>query len=222
MNTREHSPDQADHRPRAVVFASAPLPGESFIKRFIRDGDLLVCADGGANRLVGTSLKPDYIIGDLDSVTVDTLGTLKGACVIHRPDQDSTDLHKALSFVESRGITEVLVFGATGARIDHTLGNLSLLILFKERLDIRFIDELCTIRIVNKELTITGKPGQIVSLWPLDRKAEGVCTTGLKYSLSNEPLLHDSRGISNELRAETATVTVVSGTLLAIIHHPDR
>ncbi len=217
-STHEESPFTGD---RAIIFANGPIPPEPFIRRFLQENDLLICADGGSNRIVEYNISPDYIVGDLDSTTLETLSILDDVKVVRIPDQETTDLFKALHFVERRGVKNVLVFGAIGARPDHFLGNLSLLKLFKNRLDIQLVDEWCTIFVINGAAIIKGVPGQIVSLWPLTEEASGIWAAGLKYELEGETLYQNTRGISNELAEETATVRVKSGTLLAIIHHPD-
>ena len=205
---------------RVIIFANAPLPSEKFIRKYLGNDAFIVCADGGANRIVAMDIHPDLIIGDLDSVTQNTLNTLSEVAIIRKPDQDSTDLQKALEFVEHRGAHTVVIFGATGGRSDHFLGNISLLLLFNKRLSIEIIDERCTIRLVDTYLTLTGTPGQIVSLVPFSGAAAGITTTGLKYPLRNETLSQSTRGISNEFSEHEATVTVREGNLLAIIHHP--
>jgi len=206
---------------RIVIVANGPLPPERIVKKYAENIDLVICADGGANRIVGSVLEPDYLIGDLDSVTLETLNRLKEVKIIRQLDQESTDLCKALEFSERFGARKVFVFGATGERPDHFLGNISLIKTFKGRLEILFIDEWCVIQLIDRTLNIEGTPGQIVSLWPLSHNATGVSTSGLKYPLEDETLRQDTRGISNELAASQAAVKVRGGNLLAIIQHPE-
>ena len=204
-----------------VIFANGPLPPEEFVKKYVENPDLIVCADGGANRIIDWKIKPDVLIGDFDSVSKETLLELGDIALVRRPEQDTTDLQKALDYVDSRsnGECTVLVFGATGERPDHFLGNISLLPYYQKRLEIEFIDEKYTIKLVGKQLSISGEPGKTVSLWSLSEKATGVTTTGLKYNLKNKTILQGTMGISNELDEPEATVKVRSGNLLAIIHH---
>ena len=76
------------------------------------------------------------IIGDLDSITSATRSYFQTARFIHITRQDSTDLEKALSFARSNGVARVTILGATGKRIDFTLGNLSVLWRYTRRLAI--------------------------------------------------------------------------------------
>ncbi|MFC1561483.1 thiamine diphosphokinase [candidate division KSB1 bacterium] len=207
---------------RAIIFANAPIPSKQFVEHFIQDGDLIICADGGANRIVGYDISPDFIVGDLDSVSLETVRIFQNTKIVRMPEQNNTDLFKSLQFAKKRGIEEVLIFGATGARPDHFLGNLSLLEQFSDSLDIQMIDEDIVIVLVKELLQITGAVGQTVSLWPFSEKVSGVTTEGLEYQLSDETLFKDTRGISNKLNQESASISIKNGSLIAIIHHPEH
>ncbi|MEW5304320.1 MAG: hypothetical protein WDW36_006938 [Sanguina aurantia] len=86
-------------------------------------------------------LLPDLIQGDMDSIRADVLEYYTRHGVPHRDlrsDQDSTDLMKCLHYIEDellKGDPEptrhtVLVLGAIGGRLDHTLSNLGVLHMF--------------------------------------------------------------------------------------------
>jgi thiamine pyrophosphokinase len=203
-----------------TIFANGLLPPENLIRSYLEDTDLIICADGGANRIVPLNIKPDYIIGDLDSITLETMSVMTDAKIFRKADQETTDLFKALEFTNHCSASKVRVFGATGERPDHSLGNLSLLKKFKDHFDLVFIDEWCTIRLIKKSFSFSGVPGQTVSLWPLSPKAGGVTTKGLKYPLNNETLYQDTRGISNEMSETEAEIKHRTGDLLVFIHHP--
>jgi len=216
----DHIGKEPGHKKRAVIFANAPLPSEPFIRRYLQEDDLIICADGGANRITEYDIRPHYIIGDLDSASLETLSEMEDVKIIRIPEQETTDLFKALKFAENHGAEKVVVFGATGARPDHFLGNISLLGAFKDSLDVQLIDEWCTILLITHAVIIRGVPGQTISLWPLAGEAAGVVTAGLKFQLNGDTLYQDTRGISNELSEETATIKISSGALLAIVQHP--
>jgi thiamine pyrophosphokinase len=66
-------------------------------------------------------------------------------------------------------------------------------------------------------VTITGEPGILVTLLPVGGPARGIVTTALRYPLHREELEPGtSRGVSNELAAEVATVELESGVLLIV------
>lgn len=112
----------------AVIVANGALRWSPEIERLCADAALLIAADGGAEHLARVDKRPDYLIGDLDSVTDATRRWIGEERVIMRPDQDQTDLEKALAFVLQRQKAgAVVVLGALGRRIDHLIGNIGLL-----------------------------------------------------------------------------------------------
>ncbi len=70
---------------------------------------------------------------------------------------------------------------------------------------------------------VTGSPGDTVSLIPLGGDAQGVTTSGLEYPLTGETLAFGAtRGVSNVLLGESATVHLESGLLLCVVIHGRR
>lgn len=203
---------------KAVILCDGDIPQKPIIDRALSDSELLIAADGGANRAHTLHFQPDIIIGDLDSYTV--TGKEK-AIIIKDEDQETNDLEKALSYANQKSASEVIVFGATGQRLDHTLKNLSVLLQYNSRFDsIVFVDDYATIKIIQSPFRETFEIGTIISLFPLSGKVEGITTKGLRYPLSNEPLENGIRdGSSNEAVEETVEITFKKGDLLILTHH---
>ncbi len=113
---------------------------------------------------------------------------------------------------------EILVAGAFGGRLDHTLGNVALLALPELReCTVCLTDGPTDARLVRDTQRLHGCIGDHVSLLPLSQDALGVRTVGLRFPLQGERLTFDrSRGISNELAATEAQVSLDSGLLLCI------
>ncbi|MEZ4681631.1 MAG: hypothetical protein R2932_46205 [Caldilineaceae bacterium] len=66
-------------------------------------------------------------------------------------------------------------------------------------------------------LTLAARPGDTISALPLSDTVTGITYTGMRYPLENHTLsLGSTRGISNEVIAEAATVHVTSGKLLIV------
>ena len=75
----------------------------------------LLAADGGANHLGRIGLRPAAVIGDLDSITPGIRAWVGEDRMVRRPDQDRTDLDKALEYAFSDlGLDGLAVLGATG------------------------------------------------------------------------------------------------------------
>ena len=72
--------------------------------------------------------------------------------------------------------------------------------------------------VVRDRATLSGPAGDLVTLLPVHGPAMGVTTAGLLYPLKGEDLpVGTSRGVSNELVHDPATVTLAAGVLVAIL-----
>ena len=70
---------------------------------------------------------------------------------------------------------------------------------------------------ITGKATLYGQPGETVSLIPWGLPAEGVTTDGLVYPLNKATLLpYRARGISNQMLADTAKISVKRGALLCV------
>jgi thiamine pyrophosphokinase len=201
-----------------VVVANAPLAWSETLVRIVRSAGLVVAADGGANHLARIGVKPEAVVGDLDSITPAVRAWLGEACLVPRPDQATTDLDKALAYVvDERGARTVTVLGATGGRLDHALENLALLARWADRAEVELRDETTRIVAVRAGAVFAVAPGATVSLLPVGR-CESVWTEGLRWPLSGEPLdLLTRTGVCNQAVADRVSVRVEGGALLVFL-----
>jgi thiamine pyrophosphokinase len=214
--------------PRAVIFANGLMPDLEAARSLLQAGDYLIAADGGANHLMKMGILPEIVVGDLDSVAEDTLFELTSAEVTiqqYPEDKDETDIELALRYAVELQPTTILVVGALGGRLDQTLANLSLLAdPALSRSDIRLDDGVeeaffCRATAANGgQAQVRGRSGNTLSLIPWHVPVEGVTTEGLQWPLYAETLYpFKSRGISNVMLADSASVRIQSGLLL-IVH----
>jgi thiamine pyrophosphokinase len=206
--------------PDVVVVASGPGPGLTLPR-----ATHVVAADGGLLRARALGLEVDVVVGDLDSVTPDALADAEstGVRVVRYPQaKDGTDLELALdeavALCAGAAMPRVLAVASAEGRLDHLLS--SLLLLGAERYAAVELDALvgdALVHVVRDERTLTGAPGELLTLLAVGGPATGVTTSGLEYPLRGETLEPGStRGVSNVFLAETATVAVETGTLLAL------
>jgi thiamine pyrophosphokinase len=183
--------------------------------------DMLVCADGGAHNAMRLGLRPEIVVGDLDSLDAHEKERLQAAgCrfVVHPRAKDETDLELALLFARSEGARTITIIGALGNRPDHTLANLMLMtdVRFSD-IDIRISAAGWEIWIVRTSLTVVGKAGDTVSLLPVTARVAGVETDGLEYPLRGETLLRGpARGVSNVMLGDKAQVRLRHGVLIVM------
>jgi thiamine pyrophosphokinase len=191
------------------------------IKKLIRANDLLVAADGGLGHCNELQLVPKVLIGDLDSVPVEEIEKCENAGVQimrYSVEKDETDLQLALDFLIKKNIRTILIVAALGGRLDHTLGNLCLLL--REDLvgrEVILDDGIDRAFVIRDQKVIKGAKGDTVSLIPLWGEVTAIRIEGLKYPLVNETLFADqTRGLSNEMVTSSAKVIVGAGRLLCI------
>jgi thiamine pyrophosphokinase len=171
-------------------------------------------------------LQPHLIIGDMDSLPGETQAALaERGCrfVIHPRAKDETDLELALTYAAEQGADEIIVLGALGGRLDHTLANILLLVLPQLLgIAVRIVDGNQEARLVKagESACIEGTPGDLVSLLPLAAMVRGVSTDGLAWPLLDETLrLGFTRGVSNVMTSARARIDVGAGLLL-VVHGP--
>ncbi len=209
---------------RVLIFANGDLnPGPQVDQALEGAGEaLIIAADGGARHALALGLAPHIVIGDMDSLSEEELAhcAMLGATLLrYPPAKDETDLELALLYAAGHGAETVRVLGAMGGRLDQTLANILLLTLPALRgRDVRLIAGRQTAWLLwPGEHRLTGQQGDTLSLIPLGGEVTGIVTTGLAYPLRNETLsFGPARGISNVFAAETATIRLAAGMLLAV------
>jgi thiamine pyrophosphokinase len=212
---------------RIVIFANGLMPGLEPVRDLLRKDDFLIGVDGGARYIMALGLMPNFVIGDLDSLTEDELYELGSADV--RVDQypankDETDLELAIQYALQLNFSSIIVVAALGGRTDQTIGNISLLTdLIVSNVDIRFDDGVEELFFCQNQSQVQGRIGDVVSLIPWNGDVSGVVTTGLKWTLRSETLFsYKTRGISNEMIDETAAIQIKSGLLLIVHRRADK
>lgn len=211
----------------AVIFANGEMPAYDWARGWFSLDDTIVAVDGGLNHCLALGITPYLLLGDLDSVTPAQAADMaaRGVRIEKYPaEKDETDLELALLWAARKGFSRIHIFAALGGRIDQTVANLSLLLLPElANIDVRILDKTNEIFLIAHESTITGYPGDIVSLLPWGGSALGVATRNLQYPLHEAVLTPDrSRGVSNVMLGESASVSLEEGSLLCIHSHPWR
>ena len=206
---------------RAVIFANGELQQPERLRALLRPDDYLISADGGLRHLRALDLRPQLLIGDLDSVSQPDVDWLAGGDTQIRKfpaEKDFTDLELALRAARERGAESILLAAALGGRLDQTLANIALLRLPElSGMEASLDDGLTEVRLITASLTIHGRTGDIVSLIPLGSVVYGVRTHALQYPLNAETLSPgQTRGISNVMLSERAAVEIESGELLCV------
>lgn len=181
------------------------------------DAEPLLAADGGANHLGRIGLRPEAVIGDLDSITPGIRAFIGEKRMVYRPDQNRTDLDKALDYAfNEAGLDRLTVLGATGGRLDHAVGNLGLLArrALGERL--RYLDADHEVVAVEGEAVLPATPGEAWSFFTFD-PAVRVSLQGVRWPLENHPVdLVGKPSISNEAASDQVAVHSTGGAVVVM------
>jgi thiamine pyrophosphokinase len=204
-----------------VIICGGPVTDHAYIRRYLEGAGLVIAADSGAAHLGRLKAVPGILAGDFDSISQADYDrvTASGVETLRFPvEKDMTDSELAVELALERGCSTVVILGALGTRLDHSLSNVFLLKKFLERGAKGIIaDEHNEVYLTDSRITLRREAGAKLSLLPLTACVKGVTTCGLYYPLKNATLeMGSSLGVSNEFVEEEATVTITDGLLLVI------
>ena len=203
----------------AAVISHGSITDFEFHRKLLEECSLIICADGGALHANRMGVRPHVIIGDFDSCSRELAEGFDGTKVIEYPcAKNETDTQLAVEYALSCGEKHIMLLGATGSRIDHTIANISLLLYIAERGAAgEVINEHNRAFIIRDRAVVKGR-GSIVSLIAYGGDAKGVTLKGFRYPLEDYTLeMGSSLGISNILLEDTGEITIREGTLLAVL-----
>lgn len=196
----------------AAVFNSDHFLAETF--------DTVVAVDGGYESLTSVGVRPQFALGDFDSLgyVPSDVGT-----EVHPSMKDDSDTALALEWAHGRDCVSAAVYGALGGRMDHTMATIQAMVGFARK-GMRVVavgaEELVVVLSGNgwNELSLSKEAEGIVSVFSVSDKAEGVCESGLKYEVESVELTNDiTLGLSNEFIGEESRISVERGELLVFL-----
>lgn len=183
---------------------------------------VVYAVDGGLTVAEAAGVMPDYLVGDFDTAEDALVGRYEHRCVTlrHKPEKDATDTELAVDEALDRGAETIILLGATGTRMDHTLANVHMLYRILQRGKQAWImDENNRISLHDKPFTCKRAEmfGNYVSFLPFFGETTGVTLKGFKYPLSGKTLTAGiSLGVSNEAKEDVMEVSFEKGYLLMI------
>jgi thiamine pyrophosphokinase len=211
--------------PRAVILCDGPPPPLSLLDYWLQGADLFVCTDAAGHPYDHLPRMPDIVIGDFDSLTGRILSGKNGPRYLLVKEQDTTDSEKALLYVSEQGMTEAVLLGAVGWRLDHTLFNCFLLERFADQLRICLAGHQSdTVRVAPEQPVVWRlAPGTGFSLLPLAGPASGVTVEGARFPLQNVMIRAGGPAtISNRVLTSPLRITLGEGSLLVAVDRGGR
>ncbi len=210
--------------PKTVIFANGVPANPAENRRHLAPDDTILCADGGTLHALALGLTPHLIVGDLDSLPAGVQAELaaQGVPVERHPvKKDQTDLELALAAAVRRGATEILILTALGGRLDQQLANLLLLTRPEwagVRLRLAEGNQQAWLLRGPDALTLTGAPGDTLSVVALSETLTGLSLRGVEWPLRDATVPRGSTlTISNTFLRRQAHIELAGGLALVVI-----
>lgn len=208
---------------KAILVCGGTLSAAFFKQVLEANQEAAVFAvDGGLYVTDEAGICPKYLVGDFDTAKQELVKTYEGRTRIYRhpPEKDATDTQLALELAMELGFDEILLLGATGSRMDHTLANVHMLLTAqKAGKTACLLDENNRLTLHEKSFEVNSKDlyGEYLSFLPFAGRVENLTLQGVKYPLRDKLLLPgDSLCISNEAKEEKISVSFTKGLLLML------
>ncbi|MCU0900291.1 MAG: thiamine diphosphokinase [Cypionkella sp.] len=193
-----------------TLVGGAPVTGALF--RFATQrAPLVVAADGGADRCLALGVRPEMVIGDMDSISAAARAAL-GPDRLHLiAEQETTDFEKALAAVQA-GF--VLAVGFAGARIDHGLAVLGT--LARQRRTCILLGPQDAVFHLPQSIVLHLRRGDRFSLFPMQRVTG--TSTGLDWPIDGLEFSPTGRiGTSNRVSLGPVRLRMSGPGMLCIV-----
>lgn len=194
------------------IFGAIPIDTFNFI---INKNDIVIAADAGIKNTHKFNIKPDFIIGDFDSLGYTPTDS---NTIIHPIEKDDTDTMLAVKFGFEKGYNNFRIFGGIGGRLDHTFANIQTASYIAENDGnaVFYGKNECFTVIKNNEIKFPKESKGNISIFALE-DCKNVNINGLYYELENGCLSPDfPLGVSNKFNNKEATISIEEGKLLII------
>ena len=201
---------------RCVIVGGAGINNYDYIRSRLYVDDYIVFCDSGLRHLEPLQVKPSLIVGDFDSHDNPHLDV---ETIVLPCEKDDTDTVFAVKEAIKRGFDDFLLIGVVGARLDQTLGNVSIL-LYLDSIGKKgiIIEDYSEMEIVSNAPAYIEDSYAFFSLLNVSGTAKGITIENAKYPLNNAEITCEYQyGVSNEvLPGKTAKVSILEGKLLLI------
>jgi thiamine pyrophosphokinase len=190
-----------DEQEPALIIANGESCSFELVGQLLEWSPLVVVLDSAIDRVLDLGIKVDVLLGDFDRdfQAEKYLEKQFPLEIVHAPDQEKTDLEKALNYLIDRGFPAANIVWATGKRADHTMTNLTNIVQYRNKIKVVVLDDYSKVFLLPNSYEKWYPAGTIISLIPIGT-VTGIRTENLKYPLQNESLQLGYRtGSSNEV-----------------------
>lgn len=196
-----------------TIICGAPCTDTDKVKSLAKG--YIIAADKGLDYCLKAGITPELAVGDFDSAENSVPPELE--CVRVSPIKDDTDAALAAGLAVERGYSELRFLCALGGRFDHTFANIQLIYKLKNSgIRAELYGDSEKAYFLSSESVRIPKNGGFLSVFSYGESAE-ISEEGVKYPLEHKIITNDfALGVSNEITAEYAVITVHSGSVLIV------
>lgn len=201
---------------RCVIIGSSDINNIDFVRSVLKEDDYYIFCDAGVRHKDALCVTPSLIVGDFDSADNPNLDV---ETIVLPCEKDDTDTFYAVKEGVKHGFTDFLLLGVVGRRLDHTLGNVSILLyLHKKGFNAQIIDDYSIMEIADENEKEIKPAYPYFSLMNVSGDVSGVTIKNAKYELSDADIMCDYQyALSNEtVDGKTALVSIKNGKMLLI------
>lgn len=209
-----------------LIVAGGDPPSKALLSLRASKACRVIAADRGARYCLECGVRPDLVVGDMDSLDPTIREELRRMGVelkVLSPDKDETDTEIALGCALDERPERIEILAGLGGRFDHALANVHLLHKsMKQGVPAFLVSDREIVFVVAKRAVIKGAEGLTVSLLPLTGTVEGIVLEGFVYGL-NAATMEIGRpyGVSNVVNAPMASIDVAGGVLAVVMQAPE-
>ena len=210
---------------KAIIISGGELE-EGFVEKVLseNEGASIVGVDRGVEYLYHHQIKPNYIVGDFDSIAPEIIKYYKTETNVaireYNPVKDESDTEIAIRIAITIGSAEIYILGATGGRIDHLWANVqSLAIACKFNVKAYILDPQNRIFVTDKpcQLKKSEAYGKYLSVFSLSGEIFDFNMKGTKWPLEHHVLRPtDSLTVSNRFEDEIVEIDFIGGTIVVM------
>ncbi|MGL2987768.1 thiamine diphosphokinase [Flavobacterium sp. RSSA_27] len=198
-----------DDQEPALIIANGASCQPELLGQLLEWSPLVVVLDSAIERVMHLDIKIDVLLGDFDrDFDPEVYKTKQYPLeIVHTPDQNKTDLEKALDYLIERKMPAVNIVWATGKRADHTITNLTNIVRYRDLIKIVILDDHSKIFLLPNKFEKWYTAGTPISLIPIG-VVKGIHSQNLVYPLANDTLTIGYRTGSSNAVATDGLVTI--------------
>lgn len=188
---------------------------------------LVVAVDGGGDVCAAWDVKPNVVVGDMDSIRPETLARFEreGVRIVRHPrDKLHTDGQLAVDLALAEGAREIVLAGATGRRLDLTFVSLELILrAVRGGARVRGYEASGRLWTVTPRAPFEAvlKRGTVLSVLALTPTVSGLTERGVRFPLAHAKLdFGDPYCVSNEAAGGPVLVEIAAGIALVVLPTP--